>query len=615
MDVTAEDVGGSNDANDELVEPPPLEFTTTFFVGMSADERQLILQHAKHRHFPEGATIVGPGDDHREVCIIQSGMALVSVPERDGKHRITHRLGPGSTLGELSFFTGHRTLTTIRAATDLDLYALSEARFRYVAAQIPRIYANLGLIMAQKLSDLDQVENRPNLQLAACLIDHGAPPITGYALAASVAWHTRHSTLLLIVGDRAEGDIDSFVHDDPDVPVPEPCVHVARFTGDRSTLAGTIEDYALRYHHILVQIPPDWPPPEIEGSIVCLDGEGASAEPKPGMYTIRYGADHGSAHPDHRGVLTVPNLTTSEQDELREGLLSTAGAAGKALGWAARDLAHLKVGVALGAGSSKGFGHIGVLQVLIGKGLPIDYLAGTSIGSCVAAMYALDYDFEEMAAILAEVGASAWSPTIPRASILSPGKLKRRLRRLTGDRRIEDLPIPTAIVAADILAHRQVVFRRGLIWPAILASIAVPGAFPPQAIGGHLLVDGGVVNPVPNNIAANMGADIVIGIKLSTHELGEAVDTQAIEGIGSAPWLFHTMMRAMDIMQTRVTAASAEAATIQIDLDFSREIDPGLRHFGEGRRFVDFGERAAHEALPRIAAALPWMGAKGQSRV
>ena len=165
-----------------------------------------------------------------------------------------------------------------------------------------------------------------------------------------------------------------------------------------------------------------------------------------------------------------------------------------------------------------------------------------------------------------------------------------------------------------MLTHRQVVFRRGLIWPALLSSIAIPGAFPPQPMNGHLLVDGGVVNPVPSNVTADLGADVVIGVKLAGHAVGPAIEADANESVGSAPWIFHTMMRAMEMMQTRVTAASAETATIQIDLDFSRELDPGLRHWREGERFVELGRKAAQEALPRVSAALPWMCPPRQSR-
>jgi NTE family protein len=212
-----------------------------------------------------------------------------------------------------------------------------------------------------------------------------------------------------------------------------------------------------------------------------------------------------------------------------------------------------------------------------------------------------------MSRIVRDGGAAAWSPTFPRSSILSFRRLKRQLQTLARDRKLEDLPIPTAIVAADMLTHRQVVFRRGLIWPALLASIAIPGAFPPQPIGGHLLVDGGVINPVPSNVAADLGADTVIGVRLAVHTFGPAIETAADEAVGAAPWIFHTMMRSMEIMQTRVTAASAETATIQIDLDFSHELDPGPRHWKEGERFIALGRKEAQEALPRVSAALPWM--------
>ena len=76
--------------------------------------------------------------------------------------------------------------------------------------------------------------------------------------------------------------------------------------------------------------------------------------------------------------------------------------------------------------------------------------------------------------------------------------------------RIEDLPIPLALVAADILTQQEVVFRTGLLWQAVMASLSIPGVYPALWIGEHLVVDGGVLNPVPVSVAAEMGAGVVV---------------------------------------------------------------------------------------------------------
>src|SRR5947209_5090851 len=432
MHTAEEDLRHSAAPADRHHRQSPLlqDFTNAFFAGMSREERELILRRVKHRHFPAGSMIIAPNDDHRELCIIHSGMAVVSAPGPDGRIKVISRLGPGATLGELSFFTGHRPSVTVRAETDVELHALREDEFRQLAARIPALYPNIGAIMAMKLAENDRDRATTDLRLAAYVIDHGCEPLSGYSLAASISWHTRRPTLLLIVGhtDTPSDELSAVAAFDQESPIPDPIAHVALCAISNPSfeaLSPVIERHALRYHHILIQLPAHWPRPESDASIVCLDQDCATAAPKSGLYTIRSRAAHGSRRPDHRGVLSVPPLTDSEREELKRGLLSTAGAAGKALGWAARDLSHLKVGLAFGGGGSKGFGHIGVLDIFLERGLPIDCVAGTSIGSCAAALYALGYSVDDMTRTIRDVGAAAWSPTFPRSSILSFRRLKR----------------------------------------------------------------------------------------------------------------------------------------------------------------------------------------------
>jgi NTE family protein len=180
----------------------------------------------------------------------------------------------------------------------------------------------------------------------------------------------------------------------------------------------------------------------------------------------------------------------------------------------ARDLTGLKVGIAMGGGGYRGYAHLGVLRVLERAGVPIDYLAGTSAGAMVGCLLALGHSPDAIADILDAGSASVFHPTLPRKSLLSDNAVQRFISRIIGDARFEDLRIPLAIVAADIASGREVVFTRGLLWPAVLASLSIPGVFPPRVIGMYTLVDGGVVNPVPSDVASAMGANVVLGINL-----------------------------------------------------------------------------------------------------
>ena len=182
------------------------------------------------------------------------------------------------------------------------------------------------------------------------------------------------------------------------------------------------------------------------------------------------------------------------------------------------------------------------------------------------------------------------------------------MRARCGDSRIEDLRVPLAITAADVSTGQEVAFRHGLVWPAVIASMAIPGIFPAQRIGERTLVDGGVFNPVPTNIVADMGADLVIGVRLA-QATESRVEASAVEPIGKSPSILYNIMRSIEMMQARISATTASAATILLaPIDTDADVQPvGLRRWKEARQYVPLGEAAAEEALPRLAAALPWM--------
>jgi NTE family protein len=192
--------------------------------------------------------------------------------------------------------------------------------------------------------------------------------------------------------------------------------------------------------------------------------------------------------------------------------------------------------------------------------------------------------------------------------VLSSTGLRASLQAVGRDKRIEDLQTPLAVLAADITSGREVVFRRGILWQAVLASMALPGVYPPQCIGPYTLVDGGVLNPVPSNVAAEMGADTVIAIRLAAPAGPAKEYPEAREASGRVPSLLHTITRSIDMMQSKISSDSATAATIPIEVSFEDVVRAGLRHWSEGRRYIPLGDAAAEAALPRITAALPWVG-------
>ncbi|WP_159451246.1 patatin-like phospholipase family protein [Demequina sp. NBRC 110054] len=177
-----------------------------------------------------------------------------------------------------------------------------------------------------------------------------------------------------------------------------------------------------------------------------------------------------------------------------------------------------RLGLALGGGGALGAAHVGVLQVLHERGIRPELVVGTSAGSVVGAAYAAGmdpYDLERLV-LNAEWGHFGTFSFMPGLGILDTEGLRRTIDGVAGgDRLIEDLPIRYAAVATDVATGRAVLLSEGSLTDAMCASIAVPGLFRPKRLGGHLLVDGGVVQNLPLQAAFEIGASDVIGVRLS----------------------------------------------------------------------------------------------------
>jgi NTE family protein len=306
-------------------------------------------------------------------------------------------------------------------------------------------------------------------------------------------------------------------------------------------------------------------------------------------------------------VTVVPPATAGDEARVGSGLLDISTPYGQAVGRLARAVLGLRVGVALGAGSTRGYAHFGVLEVLGRHGVPLDAVAGTSIGAAVAYLAAIDHPLDQAMDAIDEVARRTIRPRLPGASLLSSAGLRRGLHAFCGERLIEECAHPLAIVAADIERKAEVVFDAGLVWPALLASMTIPGLYPAQRVGGVLAIDGGVVNPIPVTAAAALGADIVIAVRLGRRAASEphrATATAPSPGRASAA---RTILRAVELLETTLTVHRSRAASVVIEAATEPIEGAGLRRFADGRRYVAGGSAAAEDALPRLRALLPWL--------
>jgi len=255
-----------------------------------------------------------------------------------------------------------------------------------------------------------------------------------------------------------------------------------------------------------------------------------------------------------------------------------------------------KIGLTLGSGGARGIAHIGVLKVLEKNNIPIDYIAGASSGAFVGAYYALNRKidgFEKICLGLTKKKVLSFiDPINPKKALIAGNKLKQEIRRILENKDFNDLKIPLTIIATNLENGQEVHLKKGNLADAVRASIGIPGIFYPARLDDKWLVDGGLINATPVDVAREMGADIVIAVDL----------TMSNEAKFKDPAIVGTLVQSFDIMRTELTRLKIQSVRnlvlIQPTVDDRNEID-ALR-FYEAKKFIESGEDAAEKAMPEI---------------
>ena len=299
---------------------------------------------------------------------------------------------------------------------------------------------------------------------------------------------------------------------------------------------------------------------------------------------------------------------------------------------------EVKIGLALGGGAARGWSHIGVLRVLERAGIPVDVIAGCSIGAVVGGCYAagkLD-ELERFALSLSKRGVVGLLDFhIGASGLIAGDRLRRLLERDLVDARVESLSRRFACVATELGSGHEIWLTRGPLIEAMRASYALPGIFDPVRIKGRLLMDGALVNPVPVTTARALGAEIVLCVNLNgdmklrgtviqahggeEDELVEAVVEEPRRWGLFAPWsngdkprprpktagpgIASVMMDAFNITQDRISRS--RLAGDPPDVMIAPKLGGiGLFEFHRAAEIIELGRQAAERVVPDLRELL-----------
>jgi NTE family protein len=252
------------------------------------------------------------------------------------------------------------------------------------------------------------------------------------------------------------------------------------------------------------------------------------------------------------------------------------------------------VGVALGGGGARGFAEVGVLRVLEQERIPVDRVAGTSVGALIGALYAdsgsvVDLEFTSVQ-VTAEDIFDRSTLAFFSGGFVKGERIEAFLDARLKHKTIEGFAVPYAAVAVDLRTGETVAFRQGPAARAVHASAAIPGVFVPVSIDGRVFVDGGVTAPVPVDAVRAMGAEVVIAVSIPAGVPARAPSNP-----------FEVAIQAAAIMASEVGRCTLQRADVVITPEVA-----GVAYddFTQKKRLFEAGMAAARAALPAIRSAI-----------
>lgn len=472
------------------------------FIGFSEREYGLLAQKAQRVFVPSGTQLVKFGAELDTFMIVEHGRFLFRIPSRLGK-TIVVEVGRGQPLGLATSIS--------RVPTLGEAYALRDSKVIYCPrkAFLDCFAANTDLLEDFSKWTLEQFliligqKNLESHPLTFALFPVSNEPI----IKSSVTFLKQALTETIGKGHLLESQkVEKALHCD--------LTDDSSFEHVRPKLSQWLEDQESEGHYLLFVCDPEntkwtrWCLDQTDRIIVIARAQDTSAiERIDSFFSGRMIAGDRVyidlvLIQDHNVILPKKSSAWRElkclarQHHVRDTKSSDYQRVSRWIG-------EKPIGLTLGGGGARGLAHIGVLQALEERGVPIDAVGGTSMGAVIAGAYARGWSPQKILSFAKELFADTKAIAdldIPIVSILAGRKLNKKLRAFFTDIDITDLWLPYFCISASLSAGEMIVHDHGPLWKAVRASCSIPGVFPPVRHEGHLLVDGGVMNNVPLDV-------------------------------------------------------------------------------------------------------------------
>ncbi len=471
-----------------------------------------------------GKILFKEGDSSDALYVLISGRLQASVATAAGPQQLVGDIGRGETVGEMGVFTGRARSATVIAARDSILARIEIAAFEKILKALPSLALSLNRVVIERLHrrNTSQKTDR-NVTNVAVL---------------SVSSDLRPGTVLRSLLPQMEGPDQAVLHITSsliDAAAGRRGAAQVTETGsnDHYWLLNYLDELESRYSLVLYETDPgpsawtrrclrqadeiwllaaaDSAPKLSATELECLGGVDSLSRARQTLILLHPGGQAGARNTTE---FLAQRPSVSRHYHVRSGREEDVARL-------ARFMKGTAVGLVLAGGGARGLAHIGVFRALEEARMPIDSIGGTSIGSVLAACMADDWGWERTLEANRQVFFA--NPTSdfnfpPLVSLLAGRKMTQILTGGFGDRRIEEMWRPFFCVSCNYTRACEMVHTRGNIKQAILASMAIPGVFPPIVSGNDLLVDGGVMNNMPVDVMARTGVSNIMAVDLRPEE-------------------------------------------------------------------------------------------------
>ncbi len=537
-----------------------------FFSSLDDQALDVLAGRLQRKHVHKGASVFLAGEPGNEMYIIRSGLVKI-ISQYEEEERFILYLGPGDFFGEGAALFGGNHSASVYVVIDAELLMLSHDDLTPLMARYPEMARTIIRELHQRLRlSLRSPIQTKQLTVIASIGD--ATPL----LAQHLAQVSGEDVLLLDLNDQSH-ELDRAALRDGHVYL----THTERAL-NAEELPEHISQLIKQYYWVVLWAVPD----EVPLTRKALD-----------QADLRVALGAAFAQPAHR---LVPNHLYADDDVT-------------AIHQLARRLARRQVGLALSSGNARGMAHIGVLKVLREENIPVDMIAGTSAGALFGALHAAGRSVEEMAEFARRVqneynfftGFRNWDFSFPpRWGLIKGNMFLKQLQQLLPGLTFEELETPLAVVAADLVSGEEIVLERGPLPEALRATMSMGGFLEPARHDGRLLIDGGAVNPVPGQILADRGMNIIITSNVIP-TLQERMRWQRGQIAKDKSSLVDIMLNEREIMEGAIIRSRMRPVDVVIQPDVARY---HVRQYDKAHEIIQAGENATRLQIPYIRKLL-----------